>query len=95
MGKLVLLTNLLDLNKPGVGVVRASSKEVFCKMMKDIILKSGDHSKQAELSKVENGWEWERARNEEDKWFWGFLVELQQTFKCTLVVVSKSINFRL
>ena len=76
MGELVLLAYPLDLDEPGVGAVRACAEEVLCKMMKDVILKSGDHSKQAKLPKVEKGREWQGARDEEDKWLWGLLVQL-------------------
>ena len=45
-------------------------------MVENVFLKSANHSKQAELPEVENGLEWQRASNKEDKRLWGLLVEL-------------------
>ena len=71
MWELVLHAYLLDLNEPGVGPIRACTDEVLCKMMKDVVLKSGDHSEQAKLPQVEKGRELQGARDEEDKWLYG------------------------
>ena len=45
VGKLVLVSNFLDLDEPRERIVRAGDKEMFSKIVKDVVLNSSNHCK--------------------------------------------------
>ena len=53
--EVVLIADLLDLNKPRLGAIRTCGEDMLGNLFEDVVLKSTNHGKQSKLPEVECG----------------------------------------